>query len=1057
MKSLFKFPFLLFPLLAATLVACPPPPVVGDLPATPTNFAVSSTTATSISLAWTAVTGATSYVLERGIAAGAKAQIATPSGSTYTDSGLTTGTNYSYALKAVNAKGSSSAATVSGVPLAPGADPDGDGVSSADELAGWDVVISRGGTQLSTRKVTSDPSKADTDSDGLTDGQERSRFIDPNTDDTDADLLKDADEVNIWVSNPADVDTDNDSTGNSGLFDGNELATYKTSPTLADTDGDFFNDFQEAITLGNEFKPLIANTPRFELEFASAPSISLVVVDTTNSNNNVTKSSSLALGSTSSKSSTDTNTERFSAEVSVTVGVEAKAGLDGGVTASSSVTATAGYGTENTKSFTSESGNSTQKTAEEARSSGSEVGKQIGGGTMTVGFKVKNTGDITFTLTNLAISVLRRDPNDSTKYKFVGSMTPNLGSGTPPSLTLGKGVTSGALGATLSFTDASELLEIMRNPADLRFELAGYDLKDGNDKNFAFQNDFTNGQTAQIVVDYGNGNIVRQRVATNVERVAGTIVGVKLGKALNDILGLPYTTIADSVTGFKVINGITDKKAGVMISSKTVADPKSLWVVIGSNGLAMTGVNVDDILVKSGTEVRLMLARDVDGDKLLENEEYFYETSDSNPDSDGDTITDFDEVRTGWNVQVIGKPVKKVYANPKAVDSDTDSLTDLQEKTVGTNPLLNDTDSDGTLDAADTDPLNPATNPIITGFDVTVAGKTATLVATVANPSLKDSVINWGDGTANTVLTGNPAKTISVQHVYATSGLFTVTLVASDSSAPTPKTTTVTKNLDIKDITSNLLAWFKFNGPTSGTTINGPVVNTANSSRNGTADGSSCVLTDTGFFVNPNNAIVNTAYRFNFNEGGAGCGSSQHGSVTVQNLGFSQEFTFSAWIKPQGSLGDNWIMGQADNNGSNPWARMFIGQLGDQANGGTAVGVSEKVSFLLPRASNTSILITDPTKISIDTWYHYAVTVSKSGATTTVKLYRNGGLVNTVSKDFTYTAPNTTGSFLVGNGQQGAGSGSGSNIYRGVIDNLRVYGRALAANEVVAVKDAPEN
>ncbi len=223
MKIPFKFPFLLVPLLAATLVACPPTPPVGDAPATPTNFVVSSTTATSISLSWTLVSGATSYVLERGVASGAKTQIATPNASTntYTDTGLTTGTSYGYALKAVNAKGSSQAALVAGIPSTPGADTDGDGVSTADELAGWDVVISRGGTQLSTRKVTSDPSKADTDSDGLTDGQERSRFIDPASDDTDADLLKDADEVNIWVSNPADVDTDNDSTGNSGLFDGN--------------------------------------------------------------------------------------------------------------------------------------------------------------------------------------------------------------------------------------------------------------------------------------------------------------------------------------------------------------------------------------------------------------------------------------------------------------------------------------------------------------------------------------------------------------------------------------------------------------------------------------------------------------------------------------------------------------------------------------------------------------------------------------------------------------------------------------------------------------------
>ncbi len=1038
MKNPFQFRFLLIPLLAATLVACPPaPPSVGDVPATPTNFVVSSTTATSISLSWTLVSGATSYILERGVASGAKTQIATPSSTTntYTDTGLTAGTSYGYALKAVNAKGSSTPALVAGIPTAGGSDTDSDGVSNADESAGWDVVISRGGTQLSTRKVTSDPSKADTDSDGLTDGQERSRFLDPNTDDTDADLLKDADEVNVWVSNPADVDTDNDSTSNSALFDGNELATYKTSPTLADTDGDFFTDFQEAITLGNEFKPLIANTPRFELEFASAPSISLNIVRTSDSQVVDTKSSSLALGTSSSKSSTDTNTERFSAEVSVTVGVEAKAGLDGGVTASSSVTATAGYGTENTKSFTSESGRSTQQTAESARTASSTQGQQIGGGTMTVGFKVKNTGDVAFTLTNLAISVLRRDPNDSTKYKFVGSMTPNLGSGTPPSLTLGKNVISGALGATLAFTDASELLEIMRNPADLRFELAGYDLKDGNDKNFAFQNDFTNGQTAQIVVDYGNGNVVRQRVATNVERVAGTIVGVKLGKALNDILGLPYTTIADTATGFKVMNGITDKKLGQIISSKTVADPKSLWVVIGSNGLNMTG-NVDDILVKSGTEIRLMLARDVDGDNLLENEEYFYETSDANSDSDADTISDFDEVRTGWNVQVVGKPSKKVYANPKAVDSDADSLTDAQEKTAGTNPLLNDTDSDGTLDNLDTDPLNPATNPIITGFDVTLVGKTATVVANVANPSLKDSVINWGDGTNNTVLTGNLAKTINTQHIYATSGLFTVTLTASDSSS-TPKTTMVSKVLDIKDITSNLLAWFKFNNNT-----NNFVGGTA-----GSIGGAGCVQS-----ANGKDNLGDTAYNFN-NASGAGCGLDQTGRISVPSLIFTQSFTFSVWIKPTGSLNSSWLMGQNASNGNNPWARLFLGTTNDLANSSTLIGTDSKVSMIVPLAGNT-IVVTDPTAPALDQWVFYAATVSLNAGSTTVKLYRNGTEVASQSKNVTYNNPGAN-PFIIG-WDKDSGNGGGS-YFKGFIDSVRVYGRALAANEVIAVRDVPEN
>ena len=775
-----KFPVLFIPLLAITLVACPP--AIGDLPATPSNFVVSSGTATGLNLSWNLVSGATSYVLERGIAAGAKTQIATPNATTntYADTGLITGTTYSYALKAVNAKGSSpTPALVSGTPLGAGTDPDGDGVSSSDELAGWDVKISQGGVQLSTRKVTSNPSKSDTDDDGLSDNQERTRFLDPKSDDTDADGLKDADEVNTWVSNAADVDTDKDSEGNSGLFDGNELATYGTSPVLADTDGDGLSDHQETIVLAS--KPLIANTPRFELSFASAPSISLNIVNTATQTVEATKSSSLSLGTSSSNSSTDTNTERFSAEISATVGIEAEASLTGGVTASASVTATAGYGTENTKSFTSESSQNTQKTSEEAQTLGSATGKQISGAKMTVGFKVSNTGKAGFKLSGLNISVLRRDTENPTKFILVGNMT------TLANLTLGVNETSGTLAATYDFTNSDEAIAVMRNPANLRFELAGYDILDADNRSFKFQNDTTNGQTAYVVIDYGNGNTIRQRVATNVERVNGKIVGIKLGKALKDTLGLTYTTLTDSKTNFRVISGIKEEKTGTVVTSKTVTDPKSVWVTVGSNDLNMNGVNVDDILIKAGSEVRFMLIRDADSDGLLESEEYYLGTSDTVKDSDADGIDDFSEVRIGWFITVKGVS-RQVFPNPKAVDSDGDKLTDSQEKTKGTNPLNPDTDADGITDDLDTDSTTPATAPVIKSFGAGVINIQARLVIAVANitnPNLKNTVINWGDGSANTVLTGNAALAVQVTHTYPAGGVaYQITLTTSDISTP---------------------------------------------------------------------------------------------------------------------------------------------------------------------------------------------------------------------------------------------------------------------------------
>jgi hypothetical protein len=1039
-----KQPFLvaLIPLLSMTLVACPP--TTADLPATPTNFVVSSVSPTGLNLSWNLVSGATSYVLERGIASGTKTQIATPTGSTNTfaDTGLTTGTTYSYALKAVNTKGSSTPALVSGTPLGAGTDPDGDGISSTDELTGWDVKISQGGTQLSIRKVTSNPSKADTDDDGLNDNQERTRFLDPKSDDTDADGLKDAEEVNTWVSNAADVDTDNDSIGNSSLFDGNELLTYGTSPTLADTDGDFISDHQESLVLGNTFSPVIANTPRFELSFATAPNISLNIIKTSDNSVVTTKTSSLSLGSSTSKSSTDTNTQRFNAEVSATVGLEAEASLTGGLTASVSVTATAGYGTENTKSFTSDSSNNTQKTAEDAFTAGSTAGQTISGATMSIGFQVANTGSVAFTLSKLKVSVLRRNTDDPSKFIFIGNMT------TIPDLTLAVNGISGTLGATFAFSNADDAVALMRNPSDLRFELAGYDLLDGSTppRNFAFSNDTTNGQTAQVVVDYGNGNLVRQRVATNVERVAGQIVGVKLGKVLKDILKLPFTTVKNTTTNLNVINGVQDLKAGAMINSKTVNDPKSVWTVLGSNGLNMGGVDVENILIKSGTEVRLILSRDADTDGLLESEEYFYGSSDTTKDSDGDGLTDFDEVRTGWTVTVVGKTARKVYPSPKVTDSDGDSLTDAIEKTKGTNPLLNDTDSDGILDAIDTEPLTPTTNPVITNFAAIASGSSVTVSANVAHPNLKNVVIDWGDATIPTTLTGAAATNVLVQRNYSITGIYTITITASDTGTPA-KTSSQTAQVNTSDIISQLKAWYKFNGPTSGTTINGPVVDSSPNNNNATADGNACVLTEAGI-----SNLANTAYRLN-NTTNGNCGTSQHGSVTAPSVGLQNNYTFAVWIKPQGTLGNHWIMGEVQTNGQFPWQRMFIGQDND---GATVVGTSSKVSFMLPFPSTTALVVTDPKVVALDTWHHYAVTVSYVSNTTTIKLYRDGAEVATGSK-----AANginfATLNMLIGNGQQGAATGTGTRVFKGAMDEVRVYARALNANDIIAIKDAPSN
>lgn len=71
-----------------------------------TDLALVSKTATSITMNWTAITGATGYKVYRG-----DSMVSNTTGVTCTDTGLTTATEYSYTVKAYDAAGNKSAAS----------------------------------------------------------------------------------------------------------------------------------------------------------------------------------------------------------------------------------------------------------------------------------------------------------------------------------------------------------------------------------------------------------------------------------------------------------------------------------------------------------------------------------------------------------------------------------------------------------------------------------------------------------------------------------------------------------------------------------------------------------------------------------------------------------------------------------------------------------------------------------------------------------------------------------------------------------------------------------
>jgi len=82
----------------------------GAPPAAPTGLTATAGNA-SVSLSWAGSTGATSYNVYRGTSAGGEGTtaIASPTSTSYTNTGLTNGTKYYYTVKAVNASGTSGA------------------------------------------------------------------------------------------------------------------------------------------------------------------------------------------------------------------------------------------------------------------------------------------------------------------------------------------------------------------------------------------------------------------------------------------------------------------------------------------------------------------------------------------------------------------------------------------------------------------------------------------------------------------------------------------------------------------------------------------------------------------------------------------------------------------------------------------------------------------------------------------------------------------------------------------------------------------------------------
>ncbi len=499
-------------------------------------------------------------------------------------------------------------ATFPGTPPSGGqiVDSDGDGVSDNLELRGYVVTTVASTGEITRTQVTSDPNNPDTDGDGLDDAEERQLNTNPRAADSDGDRISDYDEFNIWYTSPLHQDTDAD-----GLDDQLEIFFFKTSALLDDTDGDGLEDGDEVVA-GNR-DPRVSDLPE--------PAISIGEV-ALRLDTRFTYTDTEGVSQVTQKSNTATLTQSeqttFATSDTETMKHVIEAGFEGGLdqgkgTAKGSINYNFTY--ETTFTASQESVSATQSEYQESlttsvqRDITQEVTRTIEGASIDLAVSLSNFGDIPFTMNNLEITALLQDPFNRRRFTPVASLLPasQLQTGSFE-VFLGPFIQERGPFIFKSTEVYPSLVEdLMKNPRGLIFKVANFDVVDEQGRNFAFISQDVNDRTAGLIIDYGNGQVDRYRIAThNAFDENGRPTGITMAYALQDILGLTKNGAEDAIT--VGLNGCAETFAigddiQVVIPVCSPVTPGGVIVEPGPNGVLETEPAGDDHKTLDGLRI----------------------------------------------------------------------------------------------------------------------------------------------------------------------------------------------------------------------------------------------------------------------------------------------------------------------------------------------------------------------------------------------------------------------------------------------------------------------
>ena len=631
-----------------------------------------------------------------------------------------------------------------------GTDTDGDGLTDVEELTGWEVwvdVFSQafGGDNYLTTfhyAVTSDPNDDDTDDDGLTDDVEALIKSDPRKVDSDDDGLWDEEEWNRWLTSPTSVDTDGDARGDAGaqlapnqaLFDGLELfdtdklrlppgdpsrivKARATSPTLDDTDGDGVSDFDEFdSTVRNS---LVADLPRIDYELVGDVDVRLNVEYAETIGETKEYGVTLTKSETNTVASSFSNTVGWSVDVSIGTSIGIENGLVPVPAIETSIEVAAGIHGEYTWTNSTETSKESSKESSRVQTDSREFTETAADGEIATAILLRNEGNSTFTLTGLGILAQMRatrvkvenppmPPNRNPKT--IGTLTPRF-----DSITLAPGEVAGPFELAATEVNAQVIKELLNDPNSLLLGTASLNFQDESGLDFDYVRQFTIAQTANVTIDFGDGEVHSYNVATNVDRNDdGTYRGITVEHIFKNVLGLIPNDAQEGWTTRVANDGHQrlDSLLGRGYVDGTNGFALQYWTIITPNP---DNVNIDlnDIVLHAGEFLHLMYQRDDDGDGVTNTVEKFAGTDQlaPGPDADGDGLTDEFEISEGWIAfedpadpdapHPDGFAKFRVYPSPTRADSDGDGLDDYGEWVRRSDPFDPDSDGDGLLDGVD--------------------------------------------------------------------------------------------------------------------------------------------------------------------------------------------------------------------------------------------------------------------------------------------------------------------------------------------------------------------